>query len=106
MSEQNAVQSVDIMMEIFNLVVSKWVYYYRELGEISMVQSSVDAIDTHLDVLKHQEYPLENAVSKSFEALVYGETMNFEYTARLSSHCYARLDDVAGIKCSALLSHR
>lgn len=77
--ESNAIQSIDLLMETLNLIFSKWLHYYRERQEVSIVQSALDAVSEHVNNVAYEFNPLEHTLYTLAKQVINGERIDLDF---------------------------
>lgn len=89
--ESNAIQSIDLLMETLNLIFSKWLHYYHERQEVSIVQSALDAVAEHVDNVAYEFNPLEHTLYTLSKQVINGERINLDFV--MLSDKFANIKD-------------
>lgn len=62
MSEQNISNSIDLFMDILNLMFQGYLKHWRENQEINLIQAQMDTVSNHVSVMAYEFHPLEHTL--------------------------------------------
>jgi hypothetical protein len=79
MSEQNAIQTVDLFFELLNLAFGRWIKNYRENEEIGKVQAQIDVQVGYLKATAYKDSPIEFILNDVAKQILNGDQINLDY---------------------------
>jgi len=79
MSEQNAIQTVDLFFELLNLAFGRWIKNYRENEEIGKVQAQIDVQIGYLKATAYKDSPIEFVLNDVAKQILNGDQINLDY---------------------------
>lgn len=79
MSEQNISNSIDVFMDILNLVFQGYLKHWRENQEIDLIQAQMDTVSNHVSVMAYEFHPLEHTFHSVMESIQNNKYIDLDF---------------------------